>query len=63
MTKKAKLNLLLEWNVLQYEIIMSVFSEISDVLLLVVHSVISVVRGNNPNGSAYNCLEIYIVCF
>lgn len=40
---------------------MSVFSEISDVLLLVVHSVISVVRGNNPNGSAYNCLEIYSV--
>lgn len=42
---------------------MSVFSKISDVLLLVVYSVISVARGSNSNGSAYNCSEIYIVCF
>lgn len=38
---------------------MSVFSETSDVLLLVMHSIISVVRGHDPNGSSYNFLEIY----
>lgn len=40
---------------------MSVFSEISDVLLLVVHSAILMVRGHDPNVSAYNFLEIYCV--
>lgn len=40
---------------------MSVFSEISDGLHLVVHSIISMVRGHNPNGSACNFLAIYCV--